>query len=230
MSGQILTPPMVSMTIALREEIRGWWPRVAHFENEARTHHEKQQQEIFESLLVEAINEEQRAHIRSTFVPKPFVLPNEEQLNISIATSVEILRQMFRTCISARSCFEETDYGSLETLLTQSLGWFVGMNSDVDYYSARFYGEIIDPVLIEIQDLISPVIPEQTWDVWSVYNTERGHFYLKNDGDFRVNEWRSLVESGVIDCPTKKKNKQQAERLIAASFSSGPTSTRQSFR
>lgn len=208
-----ITPPTMSMAIALRDEIKNWWPRVQEKLQEAKAHHDKQQKEVFEGLLTDAGNDYERGRIANTFTPKPFNPPEEHQLQIDTQTAIEILRQMFRTWISTRSCFEPNDYGSLDWLLSQKLAFYTSMGSDSDYYSGLFYNDVIDPVLIEIRDLLSPEIEENTWDVWSIYVVGRGQFIVQNDGDFRVAEWTEMVGSGLIDCPTKRIGRRELPKV-----------------
>lgn len=215
MHAAIIHPPVASMAIALREEIQHWGQRAIELLPQAEQFHQERQREIWEETMAAATSDAERAEINARWRIKPF--PHSEltvaPFAITLVDATDILKELFRSWISERCCFEKSSYTGLDQVLGDRFSWYTSISGESDYLTGMFFAEIIDPVYLEIHDLLSPHIAADTWDVWSVISVNRNNFTVKNDGDFRVLEWQQLVDSGVIDCPIRSKAQQRISTL-----------------
>jgi len=205
MTSTMITPPVAMMATALRCEISQWYETAMALVPEAYADYQRQVKEQQE--IAQEIAEFKRETPR--FVPKDFLYTEltQEFFKISFVGAVEIISTMCQCWIATRSVFEKADYSRIDEVLIKQLMWYRGVGVNSDIIASTFYAEVIDPVFIQIHEMLESFIAENTWDVWSVVPINRSQFTIKNDGDYRVLEWEQLVADGVVNCPVRSQLK-----------------------
>lgn len=91
-----------------------------------------------------------------------------------------------------------------DAALVKYFPWFnlVGDNKNGDgvvnpnvEFSNHFYVDVLDRIEMRIHDLITQVIPDRTWDIWSMKRVGRT-LYLVKGSDYRVMDWERRMKSG----------------------------------
>lgn len=77
---------------------------------------------------------------------------------------------------------------------SQQFPWFDWMGETTESADILFYS--IDPLEVSISLLIEGLIPEPTWNMWSLKRTGRFDFVLTSGEDFRIADWERRMSKG----------------------------------
>lgn len=123
-------------------------------------------------------------HNRELFEKHKLRMPEEEEWQALVMAAIEDI-------IVSKSSYCKHKTTFLVDKLKTLLPWY----EEGDEFSDWWYTNIFDPIDIRLLYLINNLVPEISWDVWSVLEYGRD-LKLENSGDYRVLEWEKKTKSG----------------------------------